>query len=173
MDVVLALAEDLVIDFIWSDELHDEWERSSCVKANAQPEAPGLWPRPFGPISAPASTLPPIGTTSLPRPAPISLNVSTPLRRSVAERASCSRRTGGTFPLSTFHQHGVKLMTADAYLRDLLRRRPSEVTASVRRLAALKSNPPKTPCELVNGLRRAGASGFAERLGIRLGLMIR
>ena len=27
MDVVLALAEDLVIDFVWSEELLDEWER--------------------------------------------------------------------------------------------------------------------------------------------------
>ena len=27
MDIVLALAEDLVIDFIWSDELLDEWQR--------------------------------------------------------------------------------------------------------------------------------------------------
>lgn len=26
MDIVLALAEDLVIDFVWSDEVLDEWE---------------------------------------------------------------------------------------------------------------------------------------------------
>ncbi len=27
MDVILALAEDLVIEFVWSEELLDEWER--------------------------------------------------------------------------------------------------------------------------------------------------
>jgi hypothetical protein len=38
MDLVLALAEDLLIDFVWTDELLDEWERVIANEGKRTPE---------------------------------------------------------------------------------------------------------------------------------------
>lgn len=73
------------------------------------------------------------------------------------------------FPVEHLAANGVTLMSADDYLRDLLRRRPTDTLTTVRRLAAEKRNPPRSPCGLVKGLRHAGATRFAGRLGARLG----
>ena len=41
MDILLALAEDLIIDFVWSEELLDEWERVIVREAGAAPRVLG------------------------------------------------------------------------------------------------------------------------------------
>lgn len=170
MDVVLALAEDLVIDFVWSEELLDEWERVIVRdgKRNAESaRSVGKAVRSY------------FGSGRI-DPAVYRDHIASTPGPDVADRVHTAAAIGGhatvlltkngrDFPVEHLQAHGVKLLTADAYLRDLLRRRPSDVIASVRRLAATKTNPPKTPCELVSGLHRAGVSGFAERLGNRLG----
>lgn len=38
MDLVLSLAEDLLIDFVWTDELLDEWERVIVREGKRTPE---------------------------------------------------------------------------------------------------------------------------------------
>jgi hypothetical protein len=39
MDLVLSLAEDLLVDFAWSEELLDEWERVIVREGKRTPEA--------------------------------------------------------------------------------------------------------------------------------------
>lgn len=170
MDVVLALAEDLVIDFIWSEELLDEWERVIVREGKRTAESARSV------VQAVRSYF---GSGRI-DPAAYRDHVAGTPGPDFDDRAHTAAAIGGQatvvltknrrdFPVDHLQQHGVKLMTADAYLRDLLRRRPSDVVASVRRLAALKANPPRTPCDLVGGLHRAGAADFAQRLGVRLG----
>ena len=170
MDVVLALAEDLVIDFVWSEELLDEWERVIVRDGKRSAESAR---------SVAQAVRSYFGSGRI-DPAVYRENIASTPGADVADRVHTAAAIGGQatvlltkngrdFPVDHLQAHGVKLMTADAYLRDLLRRRPFDVIASVRRLAATKKNPPKTPCDLVSGLHRAGASGFAERLGDRLG----
>lgn len=170
MDVVLALAEDLVINFIWSEELLDEWERVIVREGKRTAESAR---------SVVQAVRTYFGSGRI-DPAAYRDQVAGTPGPDLDDRVYTAAAIGGQatvvltknrrdFPVDHLQQHGVKLMTADVYLRDLLRRRPSDVIASVRRLASLKRNPSRTPCDLVSGLHRAGASGFAERLGDRLG----
>lgn len=170
MDAVLALAEDLVIDFIWSDELLEEWERVIVREGRRSPESAqsvGRAVRSYfrsGRID-PALYRNSIGGTPGPDPDDRAHTAA-----AIAGRATVivteNRRD---FPVEYLREHGIEVMAADTYLRGLLSRRPSDVLASVRRLAAMKRNPPRSPCDVVDGLRRARAGAFAERLGARLG----
>lgn len=38
MDLVLSLAEDLILDFVWTEDLLDEWERVIVREARRTPE---------------------------------------------------------------------------------------------------------------------------------------
>lgn len=62
---------------------------------------------------------------------------------------------------------GVRVMTGDDYLTELLRRRPRAILEAFIGLAGMKARPPMTPCELAEQLHRAGAPRFAARLGHR------
>jgi predicted nucleic acid-binding protein len=170
MDVVLALAEDLVIDFVWSDELLAEWQRVIVREGKRTPES----------AASVAHAVQHFFRSGRIDPDTYRNHVANTPGTDPDDRIHTAAAIGGNatvlltknqrdFPAEHLHQHGVTLTSSDAYLRDLLRRRPADVIASVRQLAAEKTNPPRTPCDLVDGLRRAGAVAFAERLGTRLG----
>lgn len=72
------------------------------------------------------------------------------------------------FPIDFLAEHGVTISTANEYLTPLLRRRPGGFLDVVRRLAADKTNPPLTPCDLVDGLARAGTHQLSTGLRRRL-----
>lgn len=78
-------------------------------------------------------------------------------------------RNAKDFQTDRLTDAGVKVMTADAYLTGLLRRRPRAAQESCIGLAATKSRPVTTPCELAKRLHGAGAPMFAGRLADRLG----
>ncbi len=169
MDVLLALAEDLIIDFVWSDELLDEWERVIVREGKRSPES----------AHSVATAVRSYFTSGRIDPATYRKNVSdTPgpdpedrlhTAAAIAGRATVLlTKNQRDFPADHLRANGVKLTDSDTYLRDLVRRRPADVTGCVRRLSAEKNDPPRTPCDLVEGLRRAGATGFADRLGARL-----
>ncbi len=172
MDVLLALAEDLIIDFIWSEELLGEWERvivregkRSVESARSVTEAIRAYFS-SGRID-PAAYRDQVQRTVGPDP-----DDRVHTAAAIAGRATVIlTKNRRDFPIDHLRDHGVELTTADAYLRRLLRRRPTDVTRCIRRLSGEKRNPARTPCELVDGLRRAGALGFADRLGARLGCL--
>lgn len=167
MDVLLALTEDLVIDFIWSEELLDEWERvivregkRGAHSARSVTSAVRSYFR--GGRIDPAGYRDEIPGTPGPDP-----DDRVHTAAAIAGRATVLlTRNLRDFPVDHLRQHGVKLTDSDTYLCELLRRRPADVVRCVRRLSAEKRHPPRTPCDLVDGLRRAGATGFADRLGV-------
>jgi hypothetical protein len=102
MDVVLALAEDLVIDFIWSEELLNEWERvivregkRTAESARSVAQAIRSY---FGSGRIDPATYRDQVTST---PGPDLTTASTPQRRSATTPPSCSPRTSGTSPLTT------------------------------------------------------------------------
>jgi hypothetical protein len=169
MDVLLALAEDLIIDFVWSDELLDEWERVIVREGKRSPESARSVTAAIrsyftsGRID-PATYRHDVPETPGPDPDD---RIHTAAAIAGGATVLLTRNTSD-FPAEHLRENGVTLTDADTYLRNLLRRRPVDVTRSVRRLAATKKYPPRTPCDLVEGFRRAGANGFADRLGARL-----
>ena len=170
MDVVLALAEDLVIDFIWSDELLDEWERVIVREGKRTWESARSVAVAVRAFFAAGRIDPDTYRNRVARTPGPDVDDRIHTAAAIGGRATVLlTRNRRDFPIDHLATNGVKLLTADDYFRDLLRRRPSDVVASVRRLAALKRNPPKSPCDLVDGLRHAGAALFADRLGARLG----
>lgn len=170
MDIVLALAEDLVIDFIWSEELLDEWERVIVREGKRQPaSARSVTTAVRSYFSTgridPNSYRGRVSGTPGPDP-----DDRVHTAAAVAGRATVLlTKNRRDFPSDYLGAHGVELLGADAYLRALLRRRPNDVIGCVTRLSGEKRNPLRTPCDLVEGLRRAGATGFAGQLGVRLG----
>lgn len=170
MDIVLALAEDLVINFVWSDEVLDEWERVIVRDGKRTPESAQRVAQAVRSFFAagridPSTYRPLVEGT----PGP-DLDDRVHTAAAIGGRATVLlTRNRRDFPVEHLAANGVKLMSADDYLRDLLRRRPTDILATVRRLAAEKRTPPMSSCNLVDGLRRAGAARFADRLGARLG----
>lgn len=63
---------------------------------------------------------------------------------------------------------GVAAMTADAFLCELLARRPTKTTEPFARTALRQSRPPMTTAELSDRLAAADASRFAQRVLRRL-----
>ena len=154
----------------WSDELLEEWVRvivregkRKAASARSVAEAVRSF---FGPGRIEPSTYRDAVDTT---PGPDEANRVHTAAAIGGMASVLLTKNQRDFPREYLEHRGVRLLTADAYLRDLLRRRPSDVLASVRRLAALKRRPPRTPCELVAGLRHAGAQEFADRLTIQLG----
>lgn len=63
---------------------------------------------------------------------------------------------------------GVKILTSDIFLCDLLTAKRSGVVDSFRRAANAKKNPPMTPEDLADKVGNAGAPDFAQRLRAHL-----
>jgi hypothetical protein len=170
MDVLLALAEDLIIDFVWSDELLDEWERVIVREGKRGPESARSVTTAIRSCFTSGRIDPATYRHDVPETPGPDPDDRVHTAAAIAGRASVLlTKNQSDFPAEHLGKNGVTLTDADTYLRDLIRRRPVDVTTSVRRLAAEKKHPPRTPCDLVDGLRRAGARGFADRLGARLG----
>ena len=78
-------------------------------------------------------------------------------------------RNARDFPIDFLAGHGVAVCSADTYLAGLLRRRPAAFVETVQRMAAEKRRPPMSPCDVADGLARAGATRVAAALRRRLG----
>ena len=72
------------------------------------------------------------------------------------------------FPRQFLAEHGVTVLSADAYLTGLLRRRPAEFIQAVRHLVAGKQLPPMSPCDVASNLEAAGASRLSAAFRRRL-----
>lgn len=169
MDVLLTLSEDRLLDWVWTDELLDEWERVIVRErrrsVDSAREIVATVRQGFAP-----TRLDPDAYRHL---------ITDDLSPDEGDRAHAAACIGGhvdvliTRNVSDFRSHrlaeaGVRVMTGDDYLTELLRRRPRAILESFVRLAGMKARPPMTPCELAELLGRAGAPRFAARLGHRL-----
>ncbi len=170
MDLVLSLAEDLLIDFVWTDELLDEWERVIVREGRRAPETARSVTeavrRFFGSTRIGPETYRSLIST-VPGPDPDDR----------AHTAACAfggarvllTRNVRDFPIDFLAGHGVAVCSADTYLAGLLRRRPAAFVETLERMAAEKLRPPMSPCDVADGLARAGATRVAAALRHRLG----
>ncbi len=170
MDLLLSLAEDLLIDFVWTDELIDEWERVIVRDGRRTPETARA-------VSGAVRRF--FATTRIDPLAYRDRVDEVPGRDpdDCVHTAACAfggatdllTRNERDFPRDFLAEHGVKISSADTYLTGLLRRRPAAFLDVVRRLAAGKQRPPMSPCDVANSLSNAGASRLSGALQRRLG----
>jgi len=170
MDLVLALAEDLLIDFVWTDELLDEWERVIVREGKRTPET----------ARSVSEAVRRFFVTTRIDPTSYRHQVEDVPGRDPDDRvhtAACAfggvtallTRNRRDFPEEFLVEHGVTVSSADDYLAGLLRRRPAAFLDVVERLASEKHRPSVTPCDLAAGLQRGGAARLAASLRRRLG----
>ena len=62
----------------------------------------------------------------------------------------------------------MRVIDPDTYLTELLGDLPDEVIATIVRVAAEKTRPPRTTHDILDALRRAGLRAFADRVEQRL-----
>lgn len=169
MDLVLSLAEDLLIDFVWTDELLSEWERVIVREGRRSPET----------ARSVSETIRHYFASTRIDPTAYRNRVDVPGSDPDDQVHTAACAFGGAthlltknrrdFPEDFLGAHGVAVSTADHYLTGLLRRRPAAFVQTVRRLAAEKQRPPVSPCELALGLLQGGAPELSARLRRRLG----
>lgn len=170
MDVLLTMSENFLFTWVWTDELLDEWERvivedeqRTAESARSVTDAVRSWFK-----------------SSRPDPAEYRNRVSDDLSPDPDDRihvAACLdgradvllTRNTKDFPARKLAADGVRVMTADDFLVDLLRRRPTAVQEAFITTAAARRRPPVTACELVDRIDRAGTPRFATRMRKRLG----
>ena len=169
MDLVLSLAEDLLIDFVWTDELLEEWERVIVREGTRTPETArsvSAAIRRFFPTTHIDPTTYRDRTQEVPGRDPDDR----------VHAAACAfggatvllTRNRRDFPREFLAEHGVIVSSADDYLTGLLHRQPTAFLDVVGRLASEKRRPPVTPCYLAAGLGRGGAARLSASLQRRL-----
>jgi predicted nucleic acid-binding protein len=169
MDLVLSLAEDLLIDFVWSEELISEWERVIVREGKRTPEV----------AHSISDVVRHFFVTTRIDPVRYRDRVETVPGRDPDDRvhtAACAfggvtvllTRNERDFPTDFLAAHGVEVSSADVYLANLLRRRPAAFLEVVRRMAAQKQRPPRSPCDIANTLGASGAKRLSSALRRRL-----
>ena len=170
MDVILALAEDLVIDVVWSDELLDEWQRVIVRDGRRTAESASSVAEAVRTFFASGRIDPETYRHRVDETPGDDPDDRVHTAAAIAGGASVLvTRNRRDFPIQDLSQHGVDVMSADEFLSRLLRHRPMAVVETIRRVAAEKRRPSLTPCDIARRLARAGAPTFAGRLARRLG----
>ena len=170
MDLVLTLAEELVIDFVWTDELLSEWERVIVREGKRTPAT----------ARSVSQAVRQFFASTRIDPATYRSHVDEVPSRDPDDKAhiaACAyggatvllTRNERDFPRQFLAEYGVTVASADTYLTGLLRRRPSEFVQAVRQLAATKQQPVMSPCDVAANLKVAGASRLSAALRRHLG----
>jgi PIN domain len=157
----LDLGRRSLIEFVWSEELVDEWERVIVREGRRSQES----------ARSVAATVREKFEDG--RIAPEEYRDTVwPELPDVDDRVHGAAATAGadvllTRNLDDFPPHlltEISIMTSDDYLTSLFRHRQRDFIASVRKLAASKRRPPITDCEYVEKLRKAGCIKLAKAL---------
>lgn len=165
MDVLLTLSEDLLFTWVWTDEVLDEWEEVIMREGQRTPESAA---------SVSAAVRQHFGRYRI-DPALYRDKVADDLSADPDDRVHAAAVIHGDVDvlLTRNLKHlrtkpvlaaGVKVITSDEFLVDLLKRHRQGVIESFTRAAGSKKNPPVTAHELADKIATAGAPKFAERL---------
>ena len=170
MDTLLTLAEERVITWVWTDELLGEWERVIVGENQRSAESAASVARVIRQFFArgrlqPEKYLPLVDESLSPDPDD-RVHAAACLGGDID--AFLTRNTKD-FPLDRLREAGVAAQSADDFLVSMFERRRSSVTSAVELTAARKQNPPKSRCDLVADLRRAGSPRFAGVLAKAFG----
>ena len=165
MDMMLTLAEDGIHEFLWSDDLLDEWERviireglrsaESAARLTSQVRlyfAEGHIPRHeyrhlvrFMPGGDPDDHL--------------------HMAAAIAGRADVIVTADGRdFPRLDLAKHGIRVLSPDEYLLEVVGEVPDEIILAVQRISDRRRRPPMTVEEIIDRVSNAGAKRFAMRL---------
>jgi predicted nucleic acid-binding protein len=166
MDLILTLAEDQLFEFVWSEELLDEWERVIVREGQRTQES----------ARSVASTVRESFKDGRIDPTDYR-DKEWPELPDLDDRVHGAAATSGadvllTRDLGHFPPHMLPkliITTSDEYLTSLFRHRQRDFIASLRKLAASKRRPPVTDCEYVVKLRNAGCMNLARALARPLG----
>jgi predicted nucleic acid-binding protein len=165
MDVLLTLSEDFFFTWIWTDELLDEWE--TVIVRHGQRTAASA-------RSVTNAVRAHFGSGRI-EPIVYRDQVTSDLSADPGDRvhiAACLygradvliTRNIKDFQSRRLAEHGVKVMTADDYLMNLVHRHPKAVLKSFIATASARNRPPVTPRELADRMTAAGAPRFAGRI---------
>lgn len=165
MDLLLALAEDAVIDLVLTDRLLTEWQRVIVREGHRTPESAekiaDLIRTGFASCLVPERTYHQ-HLQELDGPDPDDL-------RHMAAAVAAGADTLITwnladFPADALAPHGIAVSPPDPYLCSLLERYPEQILRTVGRIASEKKRPPLTTLDLIAKLERARVPTFAGRL---------
>lgn len=169
MDALLTLAEEQLLTWVWTDELLEEWERvivrehqRSAESARSVTDAVRAH---FGRYRIPPEQYRGLVDVELSPDPDDRVHVAACLGGGVDVLLT---RNTVDMPVARLVDAGVEVMTADAFLVRLLRRRPSAIIEAVELMRSRKRRPPRSMPELIEDLTRAGASTFATDLGRRI-----
>jgi predicted nucleic acid-binding protein len=164
MDLMLALSQDRIHTLLWSDRLLDEWERVIVREQHRSPQAAAAIATAIRDYF-PENRIPEADykhlLADLEGPDPDDLHH--------AAAAAAGRATTlitwnlADFPATTLGPLGITATDPDTYLCSLFERDPTEVTATLRRMATEKRRPPMTTGDLLDALAHAGVPVFARR----------
>jgi predicted nucleic acid-binding protein len=165
MDLLLALAEDNVLDLALTERLLDEWQRVIVREGHRTPETAkkiaDLIRTGFASCIVPEHTYRQ-HLTGLEGPDPDDLHH---MAAAIAAGADTLITWNlADFPATALAPHGVAVSPPDPYLCALLERYPDQILRTVTRMAAEKKRPPLTTLDLIAKLERAGVPTFAGRL---------
>jgi predicted nucleic acid-binding protein len=172
MDLVVILAEELVIDFVWTDELLSQWERVIVREGKRTPATARLVSQAVRQFFASTRIDPSLYRGHV-EEVP-SRDPDDKVHIAVCAYGGATvllTRNERDFPRQFLAAHGVAVSSADPYLTGLLRRRPAEFVRAVRQLAASKQRPAMSPCDVAANLEIAGASPLSAALGRHLGCL--
>ena len=165
MDVLLTLCENRLFRWVWTDELLAEWEDVIVREHQRSPESARS-------ITAAVRVHFSAGRID---PADYRDRITDDLSPDPGDRAHVAACLGGhvnvlltrnvkDYRSAALVQHGVRVLTADDYLRALEQRHPIAVLGSFIATANARKRPPVTPHELADRIAAAGAAEFANRI---------
>lgn len=165
MDLLLTLAEQFVFTWVWTDDLLDEWERVIVQTKHRTPES----------AKSVTNAVRAYFESGLIEVDTYVNDITDDLSPDPDDRAHAAACLGGRATVLLTHNlkdfaapalaaNDVRVLTADAYLVDLLRRRPRAVVDGVRQTAAARKNPPTSTAELLDRIEHGGAPLFALAL---------
>lgn len=170
MDVLLTFSDQFVFTWVWTDELLDEWEEVIVREGQRAPES----------AHSVANAARAHFASSRIDPAQYRDQITDDLSPDPGDRVHVAACLHGHVDVlvtrNTKHYRspklagqGVRVMTADDFLCELLNRKPQLATESFISTANARTRPPVTVREFADRIAAAGAPTFASRLRRKLG----
>jgi predicted nucleic acid-binding protein len=165
MDMMLTLAEDGIHEFMWSDDLLDEWEevivreglRSADSAKQLTSQIHAFFAEGYIARSEYAHLI-----ASMPGKDPDDhLHMAAAIAGGVDLVITSDARD---YPRLELAQYGIRVLSPDEYLVEVLGEVPDEVMVAVQRISDRRKRPPMTVDEVIDRLANAGARHFAIRL---------
>jgi hypothetical protein len=165
MDVLLTLTENRLFIWRWSEELLDEWEEVIVREGQRSPQSAHSVTTAIRTFFSHRRIDPALyqgrATEDLSPDPDDRVHVAAAIFDGVQVALTGNLRHWRTGAL---REAGVRVMTADDYLCELLVKQPNAVTEAFTATARGRKNPPTTAYELAERVAGAGAPNFAARI---------